>query len=206
MYALFHFYFVNLVRFSLSSPRLRNCGKRVILYLNVWILAENHNVNNCISFVNEEPFLLGLLEQVVNVYTGVNRQNQNILQKIFKILEQKRKLAQLNNRPHYMSLEGFYIEIYMRKKKWLACTPQNSNKILISNYLKEIDKNVFPSSTKYDNFIFLADDNTEPTKSAIRDFWNLIIATKSKKVIPSTIPVWCGYLSVSVHSVIPVTV
>ena len=42
------------------------------------------------SFVNEEPFLLGLLEHVVNIYIGVNRQIQKILLKIFKILEKKR--------------------------------------------------------------------------------------------------------------------
>ena len=41
-----------------------------------------------------------------------------------------------------MSLDGFYIEVYMRKKKWRA-RRQNPNKILSLNYLKEID---------YDNF------------------------------------------------------
>ena len=49
-----------------------------------------HNVNDCISFINKEPFLLGLLEHVDNVYIGVNGQIQNILLKIMKILEQKR--------------------------------------------------------------------------------------------------------------------
>ena len=34
---------------------------------------------NGVSFVNEESFLLGLLEPVVNVYMGVNRQIQMIL-------------------------------------------------------------------------------------------------------------------------------
>ena len=46
---------------------------------------------NGVSFVNEESFLLDLLEHVVNVYIGVNRQKiQKILLKIFKILEKKR--------------------------------------------------------------------------------------------------------------------
>ena len=43
-----------------------------------------------VSFVNEELFLLGLLERVVNIYIGFNRQIQKILLKIFKILEKKR--------------------------------------------------------------------------------------------------------------------
>ena len=46
---------------------------------------------NGVSFVNEESFLLDLLEHVVNVYIGVNRQKiQKILLEIFKILEKKR--------------------------------------------------------------------------------------------------------------------
>ena len=49
-----------------------------------------HNVNDCISFINKESFLLGLLEHVDNVYIGVNSQIQNILLKIVKILDQKR--------------------------------------------------------------------------------------------------------------------
>ena len=45
---------------------------------------------NGVNLVNEESFLLDLLEHVVNVYIGVDRQIQKSLLKIFKILEQKR--------------------------------------------------------------------------------------------------------------------
>ena len=41
-----------------------------------------------------------------------------------------------------MSIESFYIEINIRKKKWLLICGYNLNKNLISNHLKEIDKNV----------------------------------------------------------------
>ena len=43
-----------------------------------------------VSLVNEELFLLDLLEHVVNVYIEVNHQIQKILLKMLKILEQKR--------------------------------------------------------------------------------------------------------------------
>ena len=46
----------------------------------------------------------------------------------------------------------------------------NPKKYLISNHLKEIGKNVDNYSSKFDNFIFLGDLNSEPTESAVRDF------------------------------------
>ena len=63
------------------------------------------------------------------------------------------------------SIESFYIEINIRKKKWLLVCTYNPNKNLISNHLKEIGK-----SSKYDNFILLSDLNSETTESAVRDF------------------------------------
>ena len=41
-----------------------------------------------------------------------------------------------------MSIESFYIEINIRKKKWLLACTYNPNKNLISNHLKEIGKNL----------------------------------------------------------------
>ena len=68
-----------------------------------------------------------------------------------------------------MSNESVYIEINIRKK-WLLVGTYNSNKNLISNHLKEIDKNLDNYSSKYDNFILLGDINSEPTESAVKDF------------------------------------
>ena len=65
-----------------------------------------------------------------------------------------------------MSVESFYIEIKIRKKKW----NKNKNKNLISNHLKEMGQNLDNYSSKYDNFILLGDLNSEPTESAVRDF------------------------------------
>ena len=67
-------------------------------------------------------------------------------------------------------IEGFCIEINIRKKKWLLVCTYNPNKNLISKHLKEIGKNLDNYSSKYDNFILLVDLNSEPTESAVRDF------------------------------------
>ena len=67
-------------------------------------------------------------------------------------------------------IEGFCIEINIRKKKWLLVRTYNPNKNLILNHLKEIGKNFDNYSSKYDNFILLGDLNSEPTESAVRYF------------------------------------
>ena len=67
-------------------------------------------------------------------------------------------------------IEGFCIEINIRKNKWFLVCTYNPNKNLISNHLKEIGKNLDNYSSKYDNFILLGDLNSEPTESAVRDF------------------------------------
>ena len=46
----------------------------------------------------------------------------------------------------------------------------NPKRYLISNHLKEIEKNLDNYSSTFDNFIFLGDLNPEPTESAVRDF------------------------------------
>ena len=67
-------------------------------------------------------------------------------------------------------IEGFCIEIKIRKKKWLLVCTYNPNKNLISNHLKEIGINLDNYSSKYDNFTVVGDLNAEPTESAVRDF------------------------------------
>ena len=69
-----------------------------------------------------------------------------------------------------MSIESFYIEINIRKKKWLLVCTYNPNVHLISNHLKDIGKNLDNYSSKYDNFILLGDLNLKPAESAVRDF------------------------------------
>ena len=57
-----------------------------------------------------------------------------------------------------MSIESFYIEIKIRKKKWLLVCTCNPNKNLISNHLKEIGKNlvtVLPNMTTLFSLVIL---------------------------------------------------
>ena len=67
-----------------------------------------------------------------------------------------------------ITIESFYIEINIRKKKWILTFTYNPNKNLISNHLKVIDKKQDSYSSKYDIFIFVVDLNSEPTESVVR--------------------------------------
>ena len=62
-----------------------------------------------------------------------------------------------------------YIEVSIRKKKWLLGCSYNPHKRFISSHLKELGKNL-DFNSKYDNFILLGDLNAEPTNEAVNDF------------------------------------
>ena len=71
------------------------------------------------------------------------------------------------------SIEGFYVELIIRKKKWLIYSSYNPNRNLISNHLREIGKNIDLNSSKYDNFILLGDFNSEPSEQPLTDFCHI---------------------------------
>ena len=88
-----------------------------------------------------------------------------------------------------------YIEVSIRKKKWLLGCSYNPHKRFISSHLKELGKNL-DFNSKYDNFILLGDLNAEPTNEAVNDFCqvydcsNIIkktLVSKIRKILPALI-------------------
>ena len=69
-----------------------------------------------------------------------------------------------------MTMEGLFVEINLRKKKWLLCCSYNPKKSLISNHLKEIGNNLDLLPSKYDNYLLMGDFDAEPNEPAISDF------------------------------------
>ena len=63
-----------------------------------------------------------------------------------------------------------FIEINIRKTKWLITCSYNPRKTDIRNHLKVRGKNLNSQSSKYDTFIVLGDFNVEPTEIAMSDF------------------------------------
>ena len=69
-----------------------------------------------------------------------------------------------------MTIEGLFVEINLRKKKWLLCCSYNPKKSLISNHLQETDNNLDLLSSKFDNYLLMGDFNSEPNEPDISDF------------------------------------
>ena len=58
-------------------------------------------------------------------------------------------------------IEAFYVELSIRKKKWLLCCSYNPNKTFITKHLAEIGRNQDLFSCKYDNFVLPGHFNSE---------------------------------------------
>ena len=69
-----------------------------------------------------------------------------------------------------MKIEGFFIELNLRRKKWLLCCSYNPKYSQISHHLKEIGKDLDVLTSKYDNIILMGDFNAEPADTVVSDF------------------------------------
>ena len=67
------------------------------------------------------------------------------------------KLLSIENQP----IDGFHIEINLRKKKWLLCGTYNPHTNNIGNHLDSLSKNLALYSSAYDNCIAIGDFNVE---------------------------------------------
>ena len=68
--------------------------------------------------------------------------------------------------------EAFFIEINLRKKKWLMCCGYNPNKSLINKFTHDIGKVLDSFIGNYDNFLIVGDLNSEIGESSMHDFCN----------------------------------
>ena len=69
-----------------------------------------------------------------------------------------------------ITYESMYIEINVRKKKWLLGCSYNPKQILISNHLEQVGCYLDDYLTTYDRFLLLGDMNAEPDNQNIIDF------------------------------------
>ena len=67
-------------------------------------------------------------------------------------------------------LEGIFIEINLRKKKWLLYGGYNNKKQNIAKYLCELGKLLDNFLSKYDNVLLVGDFNSETSESRMNEF------------------------------------
>ena len=74
---------------------------------------------------------------------------------------------------HSSNIEGFFIELKLRKKKSLLYCSYNSHGRFISNHLINVGKNLDFLSTNYDNILLLGDFNAEVENNFLKEFCDL---------------------------------
>ena len=74
-------------------------------------------------------------------------------------------------------VEGLYVELKLRKQKWLISCFYNPNKSMICQHMEALAKNMDLHSSTYENFIFLGDFNAGMEHSGLKDFCNLCSLT-----------------------------
>ena len=68
------------------------------------------------------------------------------------------------------SFEGIFLEINLRKKKWLLSLSYNPKKILIETHLNNISKILDANLAKYDRYLLIGDLNSETTEPIMGEF------------------------------------
>ena len=68
-----------------------------------------------------------------------------------------------------LSIEGFFVEIRLREKKWLLCSSYNPYKNLIANHLNCIGRNFDLQLGQYEHFILICDFNVESNDANMKN-------------------------------------
>ena len=71
-----------------------------------------------------------------------------------------------------LNIEGLFIELIFRKKKWLLSCSYNPNKKLISDHLEILRRNLDLYSAKYENMILIGDFNVEINQPNMKSFFD----------------------------------
>ena len=71
------------------------------------------------------------------------------------------------------TIEGFFIELNLRKKKRLLCCTYNPSRSFISHHLSTIGNNIDLLLTNYENFFLMGDLNVEGHNGFLKEFCDL---------------------------------
>ena len=91
----------------------------------------------------------------------------------FRILEKIFPYKILKFEPVQNNFEGFFVEIILRKKKWLLSCSYNPTRKNILNHEKNIGTRLDQFSATYDNLILIGDFNVEPEEENVLHSLNI---------------------------------
>ena len=71
------------------------------------------------------------------------------------------------------NVELFFVEVHIRKKKWLLSCSYNPHKSNISNHLHHLNKGLDVYLKSYDNILIMGDFNSEFSENCLNSFCNV---------------------------------
>ena len=77
--------------------------------------------------------------------------------------------------------EYFFVEIDLKKKKWLLCCSYNSHKNSLPTHIDFLRRELDLHFSNYENFILLGDFNSEIADSNKKDFCNLYLLKNKER-------------------------
>ena len=99
-----------------------------------------------------------------------NRNGGGIMLYISEDIPSRLKEKKVRNNAEYV-----FVEINLRKKKWLLCCSYNPHKNSISNHVDVLRRDYDIHSSSYENFLLLGDFNAEMTDPCLKEFCNLYL-------------------------------
>ena len=79
-----------------------------------------------------------------------------------------------------MGVERLFIELNLRRKKWLSCCSYNPKYSQIPHHSKERGKDLDVLTSKYDNIILMGDFNAETADTVVSDFCEIYNLKRKK--------------------------
>ena len=77
---------------------------------------------------------------------------------------------ELKDHPHISNIEGIFLELNLKRSKWLVFGGYNPSKDNIANFVKELGTTLDHYMPKYDNLLLLGDFNSEITENTMKEF------------------------------------
>ena len=167
---------------TFNNLRIQNTNKLVIGQLNINSLRNKFEALKCI--IKDNLDILILSETKLDstfpknqfILDGYNHfrfdKNSNSGGQIIFVREDI-PCKILPNTEWPNELEGIFMEINLRKTKWLLFTGYNPHKQFIFQFLHSLSKCIEKLVNKYDNILLLGDFNSEPVENDMNEFCNV---------------------------------
>ena len=170
------------IAYVLNNLKIENTNRLVMGHLNINSLRNKFEALKCIVKDNLDILIISetkLDESFPKNQFSLDGYNHFRIDKcsnsggIIIFIREDIPCKTINNTEWPSEFEGIFIEINLRKTKWLLFSGYNPHKQLISEFLCSLSKCIDKLINKYDNIVLLGDFNSEICESDMHEFCNV---------------------------------